>query len=541
MPTTYTISATNSPGRTSGDVAWNDSDVDQTFFSKSNTVYQFRPGTYPLREYLHPGTGSTFKALTPIAIPANQAQFVTPDPTRLVVFETANPNATERVKNSQVAGGIALDSKSSVTLQDLFMLGFTGIELNATTNSKVERCIVQNYLGTYPNGKWCWHQRTGSFWQTIGCNGNTFKSCIAQYANHHGFLNHDSRAKSGYGYVKNTTWDDCRSLMAGCAKEPDGTGYQDWGCAFDLGEDIDIDGILVKNCYAENGWKSNFYYETEATAKEGRGFGYVRKNVVLEDCIAVGGGRAGGGIRGTMSIKEGESANYVIHSGTLRRCKSYNGSKAGFHARQDRDLVPGPIVYEDCLDCGSNIGYLAEFGGIDATYRNCISANAAKWAWKVMGDEIALENCRIKVKSGQTNPPIYIGGYGRVFNQDSPDATVRAKADAEWKRTDWPVKNLTISACIDGLPSGVAAYKVHPGTSQSLSGVAIRTGCTNAIPSTVCDRTTTTTPEDPVDPVIPDPIPSTPGKIYFRNARITPSSGSYGTRFVLIIEPHEGP
>lgn len=536
MPTTYTISAANSPGRLSGDTLWAD-DVDAPFYEKPNTVYQFRPGTFPLEEYIYPGTGSVFKGLTPIAIPANQAQYVTPDPTRMAVFETANPNAVESKKNSTVTGGILIKNASSVTLQDLFMLGFTGIELRAVTNSTIERCIVQNYMGTYPNGKWCWHQRTGSFWQRVNCSGNTFRSCIAQYANHHGFLNHDEPVYQQY--IRNTTYDDCRSLMAGCGKEEDGTGYRDWGCAFDIAESVNVDGVLVKNCYAEGGWKCNFYYEPETTGtKDAHAGPYVRKNIVLTDCVAVGGGRSGGGIRGQMAILEGENANYYINTGTLTRCKSYNGSKAGFYARVDRDCTSLSPTYIDCLDCGSNIGYLLELSGADATYRNCVSANAGKWAWKVMGDTVAIENARVKVKPGQTNEPFYLGGYTRVYLQDSrhePHNTLVATTSAQ---TYWPTKNLTISACIQNLPTGVSAYRIHPGTSQSIAGVAIRSGCASEVASTICDRTTTPPPVDP-DPVDPDPVVTFAGAL-FKNARITPSAGSTGTRFTLIIEPHKG-
>jgi hypothetical protein len=537
--TTYTISASNSPGRQSGDVLWTD-DVDASFYEKTNTTYQFRPGTYVLREYIYPKTGSVFKGLNAIAIPTNQAQYVTPDPTRMAVFETANPNATERVKNNSVTGGIVVKNASSVTLQDLFLLGFTGIELRATTSSTVERCIVQHYMGTYPNGKWCWHQRTGAFWQYVGCSGNAFTSCISQYANHHGFLNHDDPKYQDY--IRNTTYTDCRALMAGCGKEKDASGYEDWSCAFDIAESVNVDGVTLRRCYAEGGWKCNFYYEPETTGTyDAHGGPYVRRNILLEDCVAVDGGRSGGGFRGTMVIREGENANFYIDSGTMRRCKSYNGSKAGFYARSEPESTgsSGPI-YEDCLDCGSNIGYLLEVGGADAVYRNCISANAVKWAWKVMGDEVTIENARVKVKTGQTNPPFYIGGYTRVYLQDSRHTAHTTLVASTTAQTYWPAKNLTISACVQNLPTGVAAYMIHPGTSsQSVAGVAIRSGCVSEIASTICERSSGTTTPDPDDPVVvpDDPVVVFDG-VLFKNARITPSAGPYGTRFTLVIEPH---
>lgn len=332
--------------------------------------------------------------------------------------------------------------------------------------------------------------------------------------------------------------------MAGCGKEKDGSGYEDWSVAFDLAEDVDVDGVLVKNCYAEGGWKCNFYYEPETTGKLGaHGTAYVRKNIVLEDCVAVDGGRSGGGFRGTMRIREGENANFYIDTGVLRRCKSYGGSKAGFYARVDRDCTSLSPVYEDCLDCGSNIGYLLELGGADATYRNCVSANAVKEAWRIMGDTVVLENCRVKVRSDQKTPPFHFGGYTRVYLQDSRHTDHQTLVASTSAQSWWPVANLRVSACVQGLPTGVAAYAIHPQTSQSITGVAIRTGCSPEVASNICDRSATSTPSEPTVPTVPDDDDDTTvpfDGILFKNARITPSSGPYGTRFTLVIEPHRG-
>lgn len=607
VSSSYIISVPDSPGRQSSDRTW-DPSAAASAFTAEDTEFILRPGTYTLTRTISVGNGSIVRGMNAIGMPSSRADFIDPDPTIMAVFETRNDSSSEGKKNSSIVGGFYISGKTGITLKDIFCYGFCGIELASVKSSRFERCVVQNRM---KDGKWCWHQRTGAIWQHVGCDGNYFKSCITQYSNHHGFLNHTG---GGNGWIWNTTFDDCRALYSGCAKEADGSGYLDWSCGFDIAEECDVDGVLCVDCYAADGWKCNFYYEPEITGVPTRGSAFVRRNIVLTNCVAVDGGRSGGGFRGQMAIKEGENCNFYISTGEMTGCRSYRGSKAGFYARVDREFTTLTPVYTDCLDCGSNIGYLLELAGADAEYRNCISVNAVKWAWKLMGDETVIDGCKVRMAAGQTEAPFYLGGYTRVYLQDSRDPNSTALVEKTIAEDWWSIADLTINACIAGLPNGVSAYWIHEGNSQQTTGVAIATSCPSAIPESICDVEDADTNDDPT-PLVTASFTLTPSSgpapltvqftdtstggpvgwnwqfgdgaasteqnpshtytaagtynvqlsardsageastvtrngavvvggldgVYFRNARVTPSSGPYGTRFTLIIEPHRGP
>lgn len=424
--------ATNHPG---DDIVWNPARVDTSLFAEAGNLILVRPGAaYRLDQRISLGDGVTVRGANPITMPADQSIIPIADPASMAVF-VSGPAIPSARKDNHQTGGFRLENADSATLQDLFLQGYAGIDYLKATNCNTTRVCIDHKIGD----AWAWFQQTGAFFQHNGCNGNTFSGCFTR-AQHHGFLNHDG------GWIKNTTFRDCRAIDCGCGLESDGTGYLDWSVGFDLAEQCDVDGVTVDSCYAAKNGKVGFYFEPEDTGNADRHAPYIRKNIHLLNCLAVGNGKYGGGMLGQMRIKEGEQCNYLVASGHLENCVSVRGAKVGFYARQEYNV--DPLVYDNCIDIGSNRSFVLELAGASATYNNCIAYEPKVCGVQLMGSGPVKFTGKVQVSNGAE--AFHLGGYLRVYDMESRDANNTRLQQATAKEDWWPVKGLTINAQVAG-------------------------------------------------------------------------------------------
>jgi len=493
--TTYTFCApgTANPGT---DTVWDPTaNAYSDLFLTANNIFQFRPGTYPLSYRIHLGPGVVFRGMTPIVMPAVQSQMLVANPTIMAVFTQTAPTSVNQYGKGEGTGCIVVNPGAGVVISDIFLLGFEGLEMYGATGCTVKNVAVDHKL----NGVWCWFWQTGAITQYDGCSGNTFTSCLVR-GNHHGFMNqHDFG--NAWVTIYNSTYTDCRAIDCGCGKEEDGGGYHDWSCCFDLGEQVDVDGIEVISCYASLAGKVGFYFEPESTgeASGNKGSAYIRRNVHLKDCVSENNGKYGGGWRGEMSIPEGEQCNYYASSGHFENCTSVNGAKAGFYFRQEYNV--DPLIVDGCIDLYSNIGFCQEMSGAGGTYTSCTSYEPRKMGFQLMGpsadssNPTVITNATIQLKDSDGSVGFHIGGYFRVYKMESPDDANRASQIATEALDYNGVKYLTITGTkFCGLTS--RQYVVHPLTPQNLTGVGAFTAIAATDPPYISDTPT-------VDPDIP--------------------------------------
>lgn len=495
---------TNHPG---DDIVWNPARVDTSLFTEAGNLLLVRPGAaYRLDQRICLGDGVTVKGANPIVMPVDQSIIPVADPASMAVF-ISGPATPDPKKNNLggKTGGFRLEGCDKATLQDLFLQGYAGIDYLKATNCNTTRVCIDHKLGD----AWAWFQQTGAFFQHGGSSGNTWTSCFAR-AQHHGFLNHDS---SG-GWIKNTLLRDFRALDCGCGKEPSepandplyGTGYLDWAVGIDGAEQVDIDGLEIDHCRADHNGKVGIYFEPEDTGMSDRKSPYVRKNVYIHDCVCAYNGKYGGGMLGTMRIKEGEQCNYLVASGHLKNNISIEGAKVGYYARQEFNV--DPLIYDNCIDIGSNRGFVLELAGASATYNDCIAYEPKVCGVQLMGAGPVRFTGKVQVSNGAE--AFHLGGYLRVYDMESKDSNNTRLQQATAKEDWWPVKGLTINAQVAGNTRSTG-YVIHPGTGVDVTRVNLTTIARFDEP--VWGRSAVPPATDPVVIVTPpriDPLPPVP-------------------------------
>ncbi|MFA6619370.1 MAG: right-handed parallel beta-helix repeat-containing protein [Candidatus Neomarinimicrobiota bacterium] len=479
---------TNHPGDAE---TWNDSKLwDPGLFKEEGAEIVFGIGAYTAHQRIPVGDHVTVRGATPIPLPTDRLTQVTMDPAKMAVLTCIPKSPNPNKKGGVETAGFRLEKSVGTTLTDLYLLGYQGIDFLATQNATAERVVVQHYVGDWPNGYYCWFQQTGAFFVHGGSNGTKLIDCSG-ISQHHTFLNHDG------GWIKNSLWDGCRSFYAGCGKEADGTGYRDWTVGGDGGEECDIDGLVIRNGTFIGAGKCGIYFEPEVTGTKtgNRTTPFVRKNVLIEGNLCGQNGRYGGGILGQMRIKEGEQAGIFAGSGTIRGNTLWDNAKANIYSRQEYNV--DPLVVEGNVCVGSNVGILLELGGAAGTFRDNVVWKPKKYGFKMMGKGAVIgTGNEVTVEGGAE--AYHLGGYTRVYLQDSREAGHQALVKSTSAETFWGMSNLSLSGRVQ---SPGPLYAVHPGTTVQTSRIAL-TRAENltapVLPGAVPD-------EKP--PVVDEPVP----------------------------------
>jgi len=489
---------------------WNDSKLfDPGLFKEEGAEVVFTPGPYQVHERIRVGSHVTVRGEVRIDPPADRTARTAIDSAKMAVLWADHRGATQAKKDNSDTGGFRLERTTGTVLQDLFLQGYMGIDYFGTRGARTERVGVSH---RFADGRWAWFQQTGAWYLHAGCTGSRFVDCMGQDTQHHTYLLHDG------GWIRDTAFERCRGILAGCGLEPDGKGYGDWTVVFDLAEQTNVDGVKVTDCTGTDGGKVIFYTEPETTGKLVGGDPYVRKGIYLKGCLAIGGGRYGGGFLGEMRIKEGEQCNYYGGGWTLEDCLSINGAKAGFYSRQEFNAEP--LVMRRCVDIGSNIGFLLELASAAGSYQDCYAYHPRKIGWKLMGKgPVVLEGCDVAIEAGSGAEPFHLGGYTRVYAQDSRDSGHRASVKATSAQTYWGMSNLQIAGRV---ATAGALYVVHPGTSVNVSRVQLERVASLPAPAgyavvEIPDEKPPAVDTPTVPPVVlpPEPDESALGRIVF--------------------------
>lgn len=450
---------------------WNDSKLwDPSLFKEEEAKIIFRPGEYRAHQRIAVGNHVTITGQVEIPLPSDRLKQVVRDPSKQAVFICLPKEPNPNKKGGVETAGFRFEKSVGSSVSDLYLLGYQGVDFLGATNTSARQVVVQHYVGDWPNGYYCWFQQTGAFFVHGGSTGTKLLNCSG-VSQHHTFLNHDG------GWIRNSLWEGCRSFYAGCGKEPSnlskpaeyGTGRADWTVGGDGGEECDIDGFIARWCTFYGAGKVGLYWEPESTGLATRGKVFIRKNITVEDCLFGRNGRYGGGVNGSpMLCKESESCGLFMGSGTARRNYAWDNGKANYYARQEFNV--DPLVYEHNVSVGSMIGFALELAGAKATYRNNIVKTPLKFGFKLMGSGpvVGIDNA-VEV-SGEVEA-YHLGGYTRIYLQDSWDKGHQALVKKTSAETFWGMPKLSLSGTVKN--SGGPLYIVHPGTSVQTSGITL--------------------------------------------------------------------
>lgn len=425
MVTTYRFAASDSAAedRSAADyvfdgTAWN-SEALGIFASNDATDIIFAPGTYAFEGTITLGDHTRFRGSKPIPIPAEQSATLDHDPSSMAVFSSRIKKLWyENVGSGNQARIYTKSRGTDIQIEDLYMVGYTGIKTVGANNVRITRVVISNYhdrASMFPNGNFAsmGHSgMTGAFWicpnegkgaLPSGTYAITLTSCIAQFSSHHGYCIHYPYAS----VAKDITFYDCRAIGCGsgsiktdangaaCAQPGELAyryycGYCDWSVGFDLNESCHCWNVTAEKCYAGNCWKAGFYQEPYRTDNL-----IQNHNTNLIDCFAEENGwRAtipvadpDGNPTPRMITYESEHANYYLNEAHLLRCGSRHGMKSGYDITPEWSYGDSPrATLVDCWDCRSRYGIVTRPNGTtNVTITNFKAVNNLRRALNIHG------------------------------------------------------------------------------------------------------------------------------------------------------------
>lgn len=457
------------------------------YFANGGNTIELRPGTYAYEGTLTIGPNTTVRGSKQIPIPAKKRTFIAPDPATMAVLTSKKVYSSETMVGGAPGGVEPVTAPSSikavvatasgasnVTIQDLFLQGYSTLNLPNLKNSTITRVVINNYHGTYPNGSWAnmGFGATGAFWLQGSCSFVTLNQCISQYSSHHGFL-----LLNG-GSANDITLNDCRALSSGCGmirtgtqtpqadlqeslavaalKFRQGRGYMDWSVGFDLNESGTMRRLRLNDCYAYDSWKVGFYQEPGRT-----NYDIVLTRCVAEEC----GQRATVTITGSngavvrMIPRESEASNYYLQNAILNDCVSRNGLKAGYDLYPELAQNSPRFRLTNCVDCGSRYGIICGPGAAgDVQIDNFLAINNTKRALNLFGSgPYTIRSLRVKTQN-PSRTPIMLGRYCRANLAMSLSSTKLATFEAG---LSIPTSmDIALSGTVEGLNAGVPLYEV---------------------------------------------------------------------------------
>lgn len=212
-----------------------------------------------------------------------------------------------------------------------------------------------------------------------------YNNCKAIDCGRHGWMSdgwYDSPDKPEK-LIKNIRYINCKAIN--CGRYSRFSPHGQWTCGFQLGENSDIDGCEVINCYAEGNWEAGFIVEGAPTIK----------NMVIRDCVSKNNGtKPDDYYNGPDEEMYGclFGAGFWLNDDiTLYNCVSENNRKCGYS-----------VWYEslgtkllNCIDTGSEIGFRLDY--TDNVYiENCTSSNAGKYGiWAANAKDLITSGLKI--------------------------------------------------------------------------------------------------------------------------------------------------
>ncbi|MFA6308564.1 MAG: InlB B-repeat-containing protein [Clostridia bacterium] len=486
----------------------------KTQFTAGNGTFRFAPGTYYIAGMtLTLGSNIVFEGIVPIKQPLNFKEIMYPDSSKQAVFKTKAELKSYEAADSDQIGTITNGfGATNIKISNISLSGYTLLKLNSLKSSVISNVLIHNYRGEYVPGKdhdytntkgyWCnmgYNGATASLWVSNNCSDLTIQNCQVQFSSHHGFTIQPTGSNTnvtatnihlkgvralycGNGQLKGSTPSEFAEAQRR-VPETNGFGYYDWSTAYDLCENQKIDGLLLEDCYALEGWKTNYYVEP------GPGENPTNlKNMRLIRCRADGGGQRNliPGIDKRFNIcQASEGANYSIQGGYFEDCISVNAEKVGWSIDSNRvganPTGQGKTQLVRCGDMGSPISLANEmFDNCQINAEGFWSLNADEIALSLfggnksiggvhLGDAINFRNTIIMAKDGQTTIPIRIGRMPRLVLTESRDPyqTGQVAHGGKYERFRSHITNSVLTGTIYNLSSAVSHAYIVPGEKYS--------------------------------------------------------------------------
>ena len=452
-----------------------------------NNEFIVYPGEYDITgssRTLELGSNAVLKGAVPIVPPTRKDEMLYPDPTKHAVFRTTTDKPESQPAATSECGYLTNTEKASgFKIQDIVLSGYVVCKIREASRWRVDRLLVHNYIGTYPNGHFCnmgYGRATGSFWLYKNNSDFEVHDLWVQCSSHHGACHHSGTRS--YKTVRGKYYRP-RFLYCGCGQlqgegetaaetaaivanskamvpEFQGHGYRDWGVSFDINEQQTSEEIDVYDGFALEGWKGNYYIEPQAS-------GGPVKNIRLWNCVGVRAGKRALFTRKGVTYtryKEGEGSNFCMFSGDMHDCISVDAVKAGFYVIAEKyphqSATERRMLLERCVDVGSHVGLDTEMNGTGCIDVNdCTFADNPDLGARLYGSEwIHIRNLRVKAKSASKSP-ILIGRMERMFFKFSvdPDLANQNNPTAKYGVLRAEMKDLSLTGYVQGLNANVPA------------------------------------------------------------------------------------
>ncbi|MDD4494022.1 MAG: hypothetical protein PHV32_06685 [Eubacteriales bacterium] len=449
-------------------------------------TFKFAPGEHNIQgpgRHIYVGTNAKLVGAYKINQPDERQEVLYPDPTYMAVFKTAAKLPSEEWCSNDQFGIVGISGQKNAVIDSIAISGHAMLKLDNARSAEIRNVLIHNYRGEYPNGEWCnmgYGRATGSLWISGQSQGIEILNCQVQFSSHHGI---DIHSSSNSMVAKDIHIAGTRALYCGCGMlrgenesswngaaqiipETNGHGYLDWSTAFDLCESQNVQNLLVEDCYALEGWKTNFYTEPEGT-------GGPITNLKLVRCV---GERAG--VRTLIPknknretiIKEGENANFYMQGGYFEDCKSIEASKAGWYLNPNRPQANkegnAKIRMINCGDVGSYISLITEmFDSSNLHVDGFYSINPMTQAMWLFGTtDFQFKDLTILCKE-QTKSPILIGYMLRMqfrFSRDYSNKMNVARG-GKYDKLRANITDSSMTGTVYNLPDSVPMFEFKEG------------------------------------------------------------------------------
>lgn len=447
---------------------------------KGGGRFRFAPGEYRVDgpgRHLMIGSNTWLAGAYAIRQPGRLQDVLYPDAQTMAVFRTTAELPSEQPCDDSQFGLIGVTGQKKVVIDSIALSGHAILKLEHARSVEIRNVLIHNYRGSYPDGAWCnmgYGRATGSLWLTGKCSDITIRDTQIQFSSHHGFNLHSNSNKN---VARNIRLSGVRALYCGCGMlrgenesywadaeknmpKTQGYGYYDWSVAFDLCEAQTVQGLLLEDCYALEGWKAGFYTEPEES-------GGPIKDLQLLRCRSDYAGRRAmlpGSKKRETIIREGECANFFLQGGYLEGCVSIGATKAGYLLNPNRPAANaqggGVLRMVNCGDYGSHIALVTEmYDSAGLHTQGFWSVNAGEQALRLFGSGDFQLLDTVIAAPGMKDPPILIGYMLRTAFLGSRDLNNRAANRKGGKydvlRTDLASSRITgtVYQLADGVPT----------------------------------------------------------------------------------------
>ncbi|MDD4363734.1 MAG: right-handed parallel beta-helix repeat-containing protein [Atribacterota bacterium] len=272
-----------------------------------------------------------------------------------IIFEGAGEDKTLLVWS---AGRFGTIGKEYVTLRNFKTTGTGAIVLWNSSHIKVEN-VTATVDDSFAGAAFT------TFVSSKIIEDIEYNNCKAIDCGRHGWMSDGWEAPK---LIKNIRYVNCKAIN--CGKDSRFSPHGQWTCGFQLGENSDIDGCEVINCYAEGNWEAGFIVEGAPTIK----------NMVIRDCVS-----KNNGIKPDDYYNGPDEEMYGCLFGagfwlnddiTLYNCVSENNRKCGYSVWMKPSSLTTKLY--DCVDTGSEIGFKLDYTE-NVYLENCTSIDAGKY------------------------------------------------------------------------------------------------------------------------------------------------------------------